>query len=194
MSKSLWQKWEPRLVRVLTLGLWLGWVLLFVVFFYAITRDPAGASDSKVEKLRVYGYQRAHYVEWDRDEALQFGFGQLAASFNYLFVAAAAILGFIGKMTLHPFLEANDATPLPRFPLRLLRHAAIGCCFSIFYGFVGYLYFNEIPSGKEFSIYEELSSAQLCQLTSFFAAVLLFLWAIARLISHQLKTQRGDHR
>ncbi|HKQ51760.1 MAG TPA: hypothetical protein VJT74_05280 [Pyrinomonadaceae bacterium] len=184
------QKWAGRFKRLIVWSAWLIWILVFAFFLSTVVFSSVDhtlrADEKKAEKLRVYNFQRDRYAEWDRDEAIHFGFEQLASSINYLFVAAAAIIGFISKIIIEPLVSEKGRSQLPPFAMALLRHTAWGCFLSIFYGFFAYLYFNRIPDSTDFSIYEEISRTQLCQLVSFIVAAFLLLLAVSRLATDRI--------
>lgn len=182
--------------RFAVLAIWAArsvWILFFIAFILTVVLSPAKhprkPDETKADDLRVYNFNRTNYASWDRKEAVKFGFEQLASSINYLFVAAAAIIAFISKMVIEPIVGEKPRTPLPRDVLMLLRHCALGCVFSIFYGFFGYLYLNKLPDTADFSIYEEIGLAQLFQLASFFVAVMLLLFAVVTITGQRIKLQ-----
>jgi hypothetical protein len=192
MPKINRQKWAERFKQIVTWCARIIWVIVFAYFVFAVVFSSIDRKqkpeEEKLGDIKVYNLQRERYADWDRGEAVQFGFEQLASSINYLFIAAAAIIGFISKIIIEPLVEAKGRVPLPPFALVLLRHTAWESFLSIFYGFFGYLYFNKLPDSKDFSIYEEIGQAQLCQLVSFLIAVFFLLLAVSLIVRNRIKT------
>jgi hypothetical protein len=128
--------------------------------------------------IEIYNGARDQYVAWDRDKATAFGLEQTVTSIKFLFVAAAAILGILSKSVIEPLLDPKKYVQIPDKAVIFLRHSAIGCFFSIFYGFVGFTYFIYLPVNETFSVFADVGNASNCQQLSFLFATAFMLVGI----------------
>src|SRR6266550_7202447 len=121
--------WWVRLI-------WLGVFVLFVLFLlYDVSRKET--ESALTAPIKIYSADKDRYATWEREKAVDFGIEQSAAAIKFLFVAAAALLGYLSKTLIEPLISKDRDIDIPRTAIILFRHSAIGCCFSLFYGFVG---------------------------------------------------------
>jgi hypothetical protein len=145
-------------------------------------------TDELKDKLKVYSQDKTHYTLWSRDEAIRFALERVDNSINYLFVAAAALLGLIAKFIIDPLTDEKRLRLLKSPTVQILiRHAAIGCVISISYGFMGYMFFADLGDTERFSIYDQIGAATLCQAVSFVLAAALMLSALALIVKEHLE-------
>jgi large-conductance mechanosensitive channel len=172
---------KPRWVWALRLS----WVFIFVLFVALLSVHGMNESSAlrPLEKLRIYSGSKDRVALWDRDKAVEFGLTQVATLINYLFVAAAAILGLVSKILIDPLTSSHKkGKPIQPTAAALLKHTAIGCFFSMLYGFTGATYLAQIPDSEKFSVYEEVGGAAACQEISFLLAALLLIFVASNMI------------
>lgn len=203
---------QTRREKVLKWILRLSWVLIvfgfltFLTVFYwpeAATKQNANTVDNSQPvdkwapdngKLKVYGADEKTFTLWSRDEAIKFGLDNVANTIVYLWVAAAALLGLIGRFVIDPLLDRSKGRLIrSRTALLLVRHAAIGCLVSICFGFYSYLSFASIVTDEDFTIYSDLAVATLCQIITFVLAAALLMLAVNSVVMHHL-TRKGNQR
>lgn len=173
-------------------GLRAFWLLIFILFIYLLfLREPLPVKSEAVclDNLVVYSGGKGQFALWERAEAIKFGFEQLSGSIKYLFVAAAAILGFISKILIEPIIDKKGGH-LSSGAAAYLRHTAIGCFFSMFYGFFGITYLIMLPDSVDFSFYEEMGGSIFCQAFSFMVAAMLMIMGGSRIIKE--RERRSD--
>jgi hypothetical protein len=179
---------EPRWIWVLRSF----WILIFFLFIYLLfLREPLPVQSGAVglDELVVYSGGKGQYALWERAEAIKFGFEQLSGSIKYLFVAAAAILGFISKILIEPLIDKKGGY-ISLGAAACLRHTAIGCFFSMFYGFFGITYLIMLPDSVDFSFYEEIGGSIFCQAFSFMVGAMLMIMGGSKIIKE--RERRSD--
>lgn len=164
-------------------AVWTFVFLIGVVLPFSVTPGQP-ANSQGIGNLRIYNQNRSQFSEWQRNDAIKFSLDQIDSSIGYLFVAAAALLGFIVKVLIEPYRDNKDQSAnsevlshvTPGIEL-MLRHCAIGCVLSIVCGFVARLYFSRLGDVATFSIYDEVGFATLGQMLGFVVAAVLILIA-----------------
>lgn len=183
--------WAEGLIKPKERWIWflrIFWILVFALFVILLCRPETSESSgiTTLSELKIYsGGSKERVALWDRGKAVEFGFSQVATLINYLFVAAAATLGFVSKVLIDPVVKPEKHKLILPPTSTLLRHTAIGCLFSMFYGFMGATYIAQIPDSVSFSIYEEVGAGAACQQISFLFAAVLMVVAIAYMLKNQ---------
>jgi hypothetical protein len=180
----------PSFARWSAFSIWLLVIALFLCWMGFIP-DRNDQTTGLLEDLKVFNQTRTRYAEWKRDEAVEFGLNQVATTINYLFIAAAAILTFVGKTVFEPSGNGKHPRPLRPSVLLLLKHSAIGCILSLCFGFFARLYFNNISDMVSFSIYDECGVASLFQIISFCVGSMFLGLAISKMVDERLKSSPG---
>lgn len=145
--------------------------------------QPLSSDGVASDELWVLTANRDKYVTLKREEAIKFSLDKIVSSINYLFVASAAVLGFIIKILIDPLLDlTKTASKLSETVKTLLRHIAFGCILSIICGFFALAYFNDMAYSRTFSIYQELSFAALGQIAAFSISGILLVVAASAII------------
>lgn len=169
------------------------WVILFATFVIFLALIPEHGDDNAstvLPDLKVYNQDRSHYANWERKEAVKFGFEQISMTINYLFVAAAALLAFIVKTLIDPIVEEKKVEHLTPANMTYLKHSAVGCVLSIFFGFYARLYFNNIGDRIGFSIYDEFGVGSLYQLVAFFLAIMFLMIAVHSITKRKITSSK----
>lgn len=134
---------------------------------------------------KIFDNDNNYYV-WERKEAIKFQFDEFLKSINYLFIAAGAILVFVGKSVIDPIIKREKIDYLNSSTVFFfLTNAALASAFSIISGFFARGYFNSIGTQKCFSIYAEVGISSLTQLLAFSLAVILLIIAISQIVITQ---------
>lgn len=169
------------MIRLIDIILVLVWISIFsFVFIVPEFSELPDLPINKLEALKIYN--KTNYVEWDRQEVIQFSFDQLNTAINYLFIAAGALLGLILKVLIDPIFEASKPKLDPLIRV-LMIHSSFGCLLSIVLGFYAKMFFNDLLIKDTFSFYNsELGLAGLFQIISFVIAGILLLISSIRLI------------
>jgi hypothetical protein len=146
----------------------------------AACKLPEITVPQKLDKIKIFDINGKYYAEWERKEAVKFGFDELLLTINYLFIAAGAILAFIGKSVIEPAIKKERNKYLASFwVIWFLTNCAIGCALSIFFGFAARSMFITIGNKEFFSIYDEIGVSFLFQEMTFFLAIIFLMLAIA---------------
>jgi hypothetical protein len=169
------------------------WFLILLIFVLFLAISGTGVGNKLEMPTPVKIYSPSNYVNWDRQKAIEFGMDQTATIIKFLFVASAALLGYLSKTLLEPLLAKDGSINIPPAAMVLLRHSAIGCCFSIFYGFVGFTFFMYLPIVDDFSPFAELGVASNCQQLSFLISAILMLAAISYMWRLPRETKQTIH-
>lgn len=179
-------KWLPYTV----------WALIFISFLVSLSKSGKDEppTTTEVQELKVYNQQKDRFAKWERKDAVEFGINQLANTINYLFLAAAAILGFVAKILIDPMVEPKNKVRFRPGISILLMHAALGCFFSLIYGFFGHLYLPMIADRQSFSIYDEVGISALFQIFSLFLAGLLLMIATISMVYQQLRANNDQSK
>jgi hypothetical protein len=174
-------------------ALWVLILLIFIAFLVFGVSNNLGGNLS-CAPIKIYSADRRTYVEWERAKAIEFGMDQSATIIKFLFVAAAALLGYLSKTLLDPLLAKESNVQIPPVAFALLRHSAIGCCFSLLYGFMGFTFFMYVPVVPDFSPFAEVGIAGNCQQLSLLAAACLMLTAIGYMWRHPRRLSQTIHQ
>ena len=168
------------------LGIIWGVVLLLgIVVPLSLNQNRNGppSNHSVLGDLKVYSQNGARVADWERKEAIKFSLDQVDSSIKYLFVAAAALLGFVIKILVDPLLNPQAGSKVISQGSKLMFvHSAIGSLLSISCGFLARLYFASLADSIGFSIYDEVGFAVLGQLMAFLLAALLLVTAAISLV------------
>ena len=89
--------WIPAL-------LWGLYLASFIGFLYNIPKHEDNPA-TEIKQLKIFNQQRNTYSLWNREKTIEFGFTQLTTTINYLFIAAAGLLGFVGKSVIDPIMR-----------------------------------------------------------------------------------------
>ena len=165
--------------------LWALLILLGIVLplKLKVERGERPSDKSPLGPLVIYSQSGQRFSEWDRAEAIKFSLDQVDSSIKYLFVAAAALLGFVIKILIDPLLDPKaGSTAIGALSKLMFIHTAIGCLISISCGFLGRSYFASLADSPGFAIYDEVGFAALGQLLSFLLAALLLVIATTSLV------------
>lgn len=185
--RSLWKerlKWSLRLLWSLIL-----FISIVIPLFQPEREKPP---NGELGALKVYSQNRQRYGSWERKEVIKFSLDQVDSSINYLFLAAAAILGFVVKILVNPQLGTGvERKPHSPFVKSMLKHTAFGCIISISCGFFARSYFTMLADSADFSIYDEVGLAAFGQLTAFFIATLLMCWAGVSMVDTEEIVREG---
>jgi hypothetical protein len=182
---------QSKRILILKWTLFSIWALVFIASLIGLSQDPKieSADLKEIQELKIYNFDKDRYAKWNRADAIEFGISQLANTINYLFLAAAAILGFVAKIMIDPMVEPKDKRLFhPKISI-LLMHAAIGCFLSLFYGLYAYLYLPEIADQEGFSIYENVGISAFFQVISLFLAALFLIYALLSAVNRQITTK-----
>lgn len=192
--KSVLKRIVELKLRICSCLFWLLWIALIFVFFFnvrpreasdsvtPVTRPQSWAASQKLNDLKIFDQDQGLYAEWDRAEVVKFGLDHVSSSINYLFIAAAAILGLIGKIAIDPLIERPNTKYLRPSIVMLLRHASVGCGLSILFGFFANLYFNNIADRVTFTIHGALGIGAAFQLVAFIFGAALLVLAVGLLL------------
>lgn len=163
---------------------WLLLIILGIALPLMLNKERVRPPDQKpLGSLEIYSQNGQRFSEWDRKEVIQFSLDQVDSSIKYLFVAAAALLGFVVKILIDPLLDPKPGSkPIGPKSKLLFVHTAIGCLVSISCGFLARSYFASLADSTGFSIYDEVGFAALGQLLAFFLAALLLVSATIHLV------------
>jgi hypothetical protein len=185
------------------------WSVSIYISFVLTTRLPdleTSLSACQLKEVKVYDQERKNYGLWERKEAIKFSIDLVDSSINYLFIGAAAILGYVLKILIEPQLDTKEGEhkvpPEPAagnrkqlttpFVKLLLIHAALGSIISIANGFYARQFLASVGDRAVFSIYGEVQYGVLGQLIAFFIAALLMIWAaIAMVTSKGIKSKES---
>jgi hypothetical protein len=187
---------------IIMISVWSASIYLGIIFTTGLVEPIPPVlrpSPTQLKEVRVYDQDQTHYGLWERQEAIKFSLDQVDSSIKYLFVGAAAILGYVLKILIEPQLEPQEresGSPpeyeaAVRKPLTtpfvdlLLLHAALGSIISIACGFYARLYLQNPADSATFSIYGEIQYGVFGQLMSFFVAALLMIWAAITMVLYK---------
>ena len=164
--------------------IWLLVIILGIVLPLKLDTNRVRPADTQpLGSLLIYSENGQRFTEWERKEVIQFSFDQVDSSIKYLFVAAAALLGFVVKILIDPLLDPKAGSkPIGPTSKMLFVHTAIGCLISISCGFLARSYFASLADSTGFSIYDEVGFAALGQLLAFLLAALLLVSATIHLV------------
>ena len=204
-SSSPGDRWRAvrALFHVVFSLIWL--VVLYVGVWMPLALDPQHPtpptstpqqptpSPTPLGKLLIYAEDKSQVAQWDREQAIKFSMEQIDSSINYLFIAAAALLGFIVKVIFEPHISKKDSDLksvkiTPGVELMLV-HAAVGCLISIVCGFGARSFFSRLGDQVSFSIYDETGLFAFAQLAAFVLAALAVVGAAFWFLRVVRKTQ-----
>lgn len=174
--------------------LWIMYFSSFVMLLYFVEEHKEDHLANKLDKIKIYDFKRKNYSEWERDKAIEFGFNQLTTTINYLFIAAGALLGFIGKNVIDPIIEDENTNHLSPTVLALLKHSAIACVLSVFFGFYARSFFNNIGDKEKFTIYDDVGISSFYQLLSFFLAAVLITIAVTVIANKKIFGTESENK
>ena len=179
MSKNRNKTWHSLLGIV-----WLLLIILGITLPLTLDKKRVRLADQQpLGSLVIYSQNGQRFSEWERKDVIQFSLDQVDSSIKYLFVAAAALLGFVVKILIERLLDPKPrSTPIGPTSKLLFVHTAIGCLISISCGFLARSYFASLADSTGFSIYDEVGFAALGQLLAFLLAALLLVSATIHLV------------
>lgn len=138
------------------------------------------ATPTTLPALRVVSPATQPAAEWSRERAVEFGFTQLAFRLNATLVGAGGVLWFVTKrLTEMPAKLPAKSRRATWAATVLSWNIVLGCCFSIFYGFLGLLMFSELITRSVFSYYGYLQVFLKAQSLSFVVVAAMLLGLIA---------------
>jgi hypothetical protein len=163
-----------------------------IIYPWSLPKTTTVMPVAMLPDVIFYDKDQYYYGLWDRKEAIKFSLEQVDSSIRYLFVGAAAILGYVLKILLEPRLEpdkAGEAKPITgAFTKLLLLHAAFGSIISIACGFFARLFLTTPGDSLSFSIYKEAGLGAFGQLMAFFFAAIVMICAAISLIVSKTNT------